>query len=302
VSSSRRKRTAADRDWRPLHARRAGIEEALFDDAPAHLLPPLVDWFSTVGDPSLYARIALRLRIPYQPPKPRDMLDSMSEENIRAADLREAQGFVMAVERTNAALVLDAVDMVLHEVATGRWSFGDAGWKIEIARILDEGGSLWTVSKDGDALEERVLPAARDQLTAVDRQVGSAGEHIDNAWRAAYGRTPNASRAYSEAIKAVEAAAAPVVSPKNLKATLGTIRGDLTAAKDRWNFAIASAPPGHSIDVVLALIGSLWEGQSDRHGGTTRTRVPTDDAARAAVHMAITLVQWFQNGAIRPSP
>ncbi|MET7792027.1 hypothetical protein ABZ745_34690 [Streptomyces sp. NPDC013082] len=38
---------------------------------------------------------------------------------------------------------------------------------------------------------------------------------------------------------------------------------------------------------------ALWEGQTSRHGARSGTVPETLEAARASVHLAATLVQWF---------
>lgn len=43
---------------------------------------------------------------------------------------------------------------------------------------------------------------------------------------------------------------------------------------------------------------ALWQGQTSRHGGQTPTSPETLEAARAAVHLAATIVQWFTSGAV----
>jgi hypothetical protein len=53
---------------------------------------------------------------------------------------------------------------------------------------------------------------------------GRAGDLLSNAWRSVYGRHPDASSGYRYAVRAVEAAADPVVSPNNASATLGNRR------------------------------------------------------------------------------
>lgn len=121
---------------------------------------------------------------------------------------------------------------------------------------------------------------------------GSPGEHLATAWSLAYGRTPDPVKAYSEAIKAVEAAGTPVISPKNHKATLGTLIRDVGATPQKWNFAIAR-PKGDSVEDVRQLMSLLWDGQTSRHGGIASTPPETPEAARAAVHIAATLVQFF---------
>ncbi|WP_226652833.1 hypothetical protein [Streptomyces hydrogenans] len=46
------------------------------------------------------------------------------------------------------------------------------------------------------------------------------------------------------------------------------------------------------------MMRALWEGQTSRHGGQTPTPPETLEAARAGVHLAATLVQWFVSGAV----
>ncbi|SUP61782.1 Uncharacterised protein [Streptomyces griseus] len=43
---------------------------------------------------------------------------------------------------------------------------------------------------------------------------------------------------------------------------------------------------------------TLWTGQTSRHGSQTGTVPETLEAARAGVHLAATLVQWFISGAV----
>jgi hypothetical protein len=164
-----------------------------------------------------------------------------------------------------------------------------------LEKILRLGGSHWRV--EGDHLEARVDDNVREavELAKKESAATSASTHLGNAWRSCYGRNPNPGVAYSEAIKAVEAAAAPVVSPKDLKATLGTILGQLRPNAAQWRFAISP----YDIDSVINAMATLWNGQTDRHGGNRPTTPITPDAAQAAVLLAATLVHWFATGAVR---
>ena len=49
---------------------------------------------------------------------------------------------------------------------------------------------------------------------------GRAGQLLSEAWHSAFGANPDPEDAYEKAIKAVEEAAAQVVSPNNLKPLL----------------------------------------------------------------------------------
>jgi hypothetical protein len=46
------------------------------------------------------------------------------------------------------------------------------------------------------------------------------------------------------------------------------------------------------------MMKALWEGQTSRHGSQHPTRPETMEEARAAVHLAVTLVQWFSAGTV----
>ncbi|MFI6986560.1 hypothetical protein ACIBSV_49580 [Embleya sp. NPDC050154] len=51
-----------------------------------------------------------------------------------------------------------------------------------------------------------------------------------------------------------------------------------------------------------AMMQLLWDGQTSRHGKQTPTRPETLEEARAAVHAAAILVQWFVSGAFTRLP
>jgi hypothetical protein len=63
-----------------------------------------------------------------------------------------------------------------------------------------------------------------------------------------------------------------------------------------WQLAMHSSGAPADIGPLVAMLRLLWQGQTDRHGGSTPT-IPV--TAEAAVHLAVTLVQRFQSGAIR---
>ena len=94
----------------------------------------------------------------------------------------------------------------------------------ELHDILDRSGSAWTVGRDVDGLDclarrvdTTVEKAAHEEM---ERQ-SNAATYLRSAWHQAYGRSPNPSEAFRNAVRAVEAAARPVVVPKDNQATLG---------------------------------------------------------------------------------
>ncbi|MFC9271334.1 hypothetical protein ACFTXJ_26635 [Streptomyces zhihengii] len=280
---------------RPRFSARAGLTDAPehdgpFDGVPEHLVVPLREW---VKDPLTYqgnsqndeARpICLRLRIP------------------PGRDRYNRVDYVVPLVAAAGLQLLDVVDEVLRTKVVLDWQVRN------LRKILDDAGSAYRVNEAGDRLEERVTPAVRDAVrqtmadAAAQSSAGSAADHLAAAWQAAYGRSPDPVRAYSEAIKAVEAAAHAVVQPNNAKATLGTMLGEIRNARHKFGAAIPVPAAGDPIAAAEAMMRALWEGQTSRHGGQNGTVPETLDAARAGVHLAATLVQWFVSGAVVRTP
>lgn len=168
-------------------------------------------------------------------------------------------------------------------------------------QMLQRSRSAWAVGERAGrpGLVRRQPEAVGSELAEVVRTAGSAGVKLVQAWEAVYGVTPNASHAFSMAIRAVEDAAIPVVVPKQGKATLGHVIGQLRQDGD-WRLAFTkdpdSPPPG---GLVLAMCEALWNGQHDRHGGEpSAPGSVSDDEARAAVSLAVSLVHWFTTGMV----
>lgn len=168
-------------------------------------------------------------------------------------------------------------------------------------RLLLESGSAWRVGTRAGrvALVRRIPEGVQDAAGAVMDRAGHAGGRLAQAWEAAFGVGPDPSKAYSLAVKAVEDAAVPVVTPTDANATLGKIIGTVRD-QGTWSLPMtrehASSPSGTTL---LAMMQTLWTGQSDRHGGDQDRTVPiTQEAAESAVLLAVPLVQWFGSGLV----
>jgi hypothetical protein len=282
-------------DYVPLSRRVSGEEQVLHAGIPVHLEPPITEWIKEYETHEILRDATLTAEVWYAP------ADTERSAYRIPALLR---GIKAATDPQKA--FLDVVDSILFarvhapdEETYERFREREIRVATECAESLEKilrlGGSHWRV--EGDHLEARVDDSVREAVERARHETSgtSASTHLRDAWIACYGRNPNPGRAYSEAIKAVEAAAAPVVSPNNLRATLGTMLGALRPSATVWSFAIA---PGN-IDPVLIAMSTLWDGQTDRHGGVRPTVPIAPDAADAAVLLAATLVHWFATGAVK---
>jgi hypothetical protein len=170
----------------------------------------------------------------------------------------------------------------------------DDGRAYDLDDLLESVNSAYAVNDELNGLEVRIADGVKPAVQAsVDLAGGSAGDHLTAAWNEAYGRTADPVKAYSEAIKATEAALAGTISPTNTRATLGTMIRDVASKPEKWQFVGNEK----GVETVLAMMRGLWEGQTSRHGGVSPTRAETLEEARAAVHLAATLVQFGASGA-----
>jgi hypothetical protein len=128
-----------------------------------------------------------------------------------------------------------------------------------------------------------------------------AGTLIAEAWRHVYGLHPNPSIGYREAVRAVEVAACPAIIPDDTGATLGKAIAALRNAPPGKYVTVFTEGGARPLEAVQKLMELVWKNQFDRHG-TADESVPltvSQGEAEAALHAAITLVQWFQRGFVR---
>ena len=130
---------------------------------------------------------------------------------------------------------------------------------------------------------------------AVDRASEQAGRHLIKAWSAMRSLSPDTSLVMTEAIRAVEAAAGPVVIPKDKQQRLGKIVQTLKA-RETWGLVLRrrdDGVPDHRI-VLIGMMETLAFAEQHRHGG----EAPSVLEALTHVQLASTLVSWFATGAV----
>ncbi len=155
----------------------------------------------------------------------------------------------------NGELFLQVIELALEHIDLG-YSFQEQDAALaELDRILTEAGSVWRVDiqqvESGPEwhghkgyrvirkLQRRTSPEVVNALQAMGQSARTAAPHLTSAWNHAFGRNPNPTQAYSEAIKAVEAAAIPIVSPNDRTATLGKVLGQLRSTPQKWQVVLS---------------------------------------------------------------
>lgn len=176
------------------------------------------------------------------------------------------------------------------------------GWGNEVPEVtslkfyLDANGSAYEVHmKDQEyRLRRRVLGGIEELVQQAIDLGDVAGKHLSNAWHAAFGLEANETHAMTEAIRAVEAAARPVLSPKDKKATLGKMTGVLRDQRG-WGLVLQTSDGfPNQAEVIIGMLETLAKAQQDRHAG----KPPTTLEAQAHVQLAATLVFWFSSEAV----
>ncbi|GGJ19016.1 hypothetical protein [Streptomyces brasiliensis] len=67
----------------------------------------------------------------------------------------------------------------------------------------------------------------------------------------------------------------------------------------QWDVTLAGKTGTEGAATVEAMMSLLWTGQTSRHGNLQTTREETPAEARMAVDLAVSLVRWFADGAVR---
>ena len=297
--------TAPRPRFQRLRERLAGhpADTTLRRDIPAPLEPVLRHWIRLAcqHDADAAQRVALRLDIaPTFDGRPGtfSFLDAICNVSDNPDVLDVIDG-LLAVHRAPTWFGDDR----LHQTAE---NYGHLVGNLVDA--LDDAGSAYTVASDLRALVERVDPTVAAAIEhTIDAASPTAGGLLRDAWRHAYGLHPDPTAAYREAVRAVEEVACPLVLEKAAEknsATLGTVSKHLRDAPDKWQFVLLDKNDAGSVDTLVAMLDRLWTGQVSRHGGGRRSRDQTQTEAEAAVHLAATLVQLLNAGALvrRSSP
>ncbi|MYV53871.1 hypothetical protein GT042_15440 [Streptomyces sp. SID3212] len=199
---------------------------------------------------------------------------------------------------TDPDAFLGAVDLALSELKPG-----DQACQ-QLETILEEAASVWRVGivagKPG--LVERIDATVQLAAEATGALDARAGRLLADAWKHAFSMHRDPSAAYRYAVRAVEAAAAPVISPKDSLPTLGKMISAFRDKPDKWDFYFKVDSTAAPKAVLLGMMQILWTNEYTRHVDPD-VQAPlyvSQGEAESAVVLALSLVNWFASGAVTP--
>ena len=277
--------------WMPLSVRRNQQSEfSLVDNVPQFMRHGIKEWIQQAinGDNRLVALMALELRID----ELSDNIDNFYPDDAVVACIQRSGPWDMYDE----SLALDVMDWLLGH---------GCGHAQSLEHILKSAGHVLRVSPDGNRLVERIDPALWDEYEQVTQLDDQASQYMQEAWTLAFGREPNLSDAWGRAIKAIETLLKPIVSPKNDKATIGSMTNELRQAPGKWECKLpdrvynvnGEINSKRGIEVFIDTLATIGY-QPDRHGSDQPQDV--DEAtARSVVFLATTVVGWLRDGTLR---
>ena len=193
------------------------------------------------------------------------------------------------------ALFLDAIDLVLSQMR--HYTFDERNPE-ELESILEEAGSTYCVGTDDDGNFELQFRQSEEMTELVEAETtlpGNAAAHLRKAWSKCFRLSPDPNDACGEAVKAIEVAAKPVITPNDPVATLGKMCSAIRLKPEKWE---TDSDFDASVETVLAMMDMVWKGHL-RHGEESAPLEVSQEAAEMTVQTAVLLVSWFRSGRIR---
>jgi len=180
------------------------------------------------------------------------------------------------------------------------------GIKIDVVQelewVLGDAASEWRVAKIEDRwiLVHRVDETVQQAAEALAQQGTRPGKLLSDAWRHAFSMHRDASASYRCSVRAVEAAAGPILTPSDPRPSLGKMITALRDGMKKWNFAFTVDSAVEPKQVLLEMMQLLWTNEYSRHVGADPAAPlnVSQREAESAVVLALTLVNWFTSGAV----
>lgn len=197
--------------------------------------------------------------------------------------------------REDDLLTFDVIDFLLSLP----WSNS-----LVLEEILKDVSHVFRVSPEGDRLVYRLQPEVWSLYEEATRSDDQASEYLQRAWACAFGRDPDFGEAWALSVKAVEAVLCPLVSPEDVKPTLGKSLGALRDTPDRWHCILpdreykldGNLEVKSGFDVFVDVVAAIGY-QPGRHGGTEIVEVD-GEVARCITLQAATVLGWVREGCL----
>ena len=188
-------------------------------------------------------------------------------------------------------LLLQATDIALQ------WADDDDAEVLE--SYLADARSVYCVGTDENQtyqLQFRQSEEMTELLQTEADQPERAADHLRRAWSKCFRIDPDPNGACGDAVSAVEAAAKPVISPKNAKTTLSSLCKNMDDKLSKWE---TDSEFDGSVQTVLRMMQVVWNKGQYRHGDADAPLEVSQEAAEMTVHIAVLLVSWFRSGRVR---
>jgi hypothetical protein len=297
----------SDDEWRPFSARRseAGLQEfvRLTDGVPHWLRESLWRWLSARMHSTVYDGRSRYLSPDTAKIRRAERVLRISAEwygdGKAHSDRIKGLASLRNALYKNEEAFLGAVDLMLSELEP------ESNECRALEHALEEAASAWRVGlvSGRPGLVERIDPTVQLAAETTGTLDARAGRLLADAWKHAFSMTRDPSAAYRYAVRAVEAAAAPVISPKDSIPTLGKMITAFRDKPEKWNFTFKVDSAADPRTVLLGMMQILWTNEYTRHvDPDIQAPLHVSQAeAESAVVLALTLVNWFISGAVSPA-
>ena len=258
----------------------------LRDEIPDYLFPTLIGW--TIDHYSQRYIDGVRIdRSSLQ------KLERITSQQVLPEEHRSSIDAFVKILKDNYRLHINAIDLAL-------------GWAKEravnrLTSYLDEARSVYCVAEDTDGNKELQFRQSKEMRELVETEAAysdRSSHHLRAAWSKCFGLDPDLNEACFEAVKAIEVALKPVVTPDDPAATLGKMCSAMKDKPSKWETLSES---GRGVETVLAMMEMVWQGHL-RHGDENAPMEVSQDAAAMTVQTAVLLVSWFRSERIRMKP
>ncbi|PYI65928.1 hypothetical protein CVV68_16100 [Arthrobacter livingstonensis] len=253
---------------------------------PTILAEPLKNWLAE----SLFVRSGYQIK--------EFALELQLELNINlgftAGPDLTSKAFADTVFLSDEKMIMRVLDYLLYTMPRGYRTPSE-----ELAKYLNLYRSKYAVvlsdnmSRVGYRVTEGLEETMQEAINAAD---ATAGKLLAEAWEYAFGLDGKAEEAMDKAVKAVERAATPIVSPNDLAPSLGKAAIVVKQQGD-WVLGLRSNDKAYPGVTLHHMMETLWHGQHYRHVDKNSIP-PTIEQARVHVMLAATLVGWFASGQI----